>query len=208
MLKQFQKMTWKIVDLVNPPTKTQRITRNAIVSRVILKEFVEVVNRMDQKGLLAGTLGEVSLRTSEGRFLITPGDKPISRITEDALCIAAIEKGSGIRDENFPSHTQWHREIYKNTHSRAVMLCQPPYATILANKLQKPEKGLLKDADLLLESIELVMANDVEKKDQWKDEGTCFIQSIGVLLWSTSLDDLFNRVEILERLSMLSLFGK
>lgn len=131
MLKQFQEITWKVVNLVNPPTRTQRITRNAVVSRVILKEFMEAAVIMDNKNFFAGTCGEISLRTSGGKFIITPREIPICRINEESLLVETIEKETNVKNENLPLHTQWHREIYKNTNARAVVLCQPLYLSLI-----------------------------------------------------------------------------
>jgi ribulose-5-phosphate 4-epimerase/fuculose-1-phosphate aldolase len=208
MFKQFQQLTWKVVDLVNSPQKTQRITRNAIVSRVILKEFIETAMMMDRKGFFAGSFGEISLRTNGGKFLITPRDMSICRINEETIRIAAIEKESDAANENLPLHTQWHREIYRNSNANAVVLCQPPFATVLANKMQKPAQDLLVDAKKLLDSTDFVIPEDVALKNKLDEEYTLFIQSIGILVWGKSLDDLLNRSGILERLSAISLKGK
>lgn len=208
MFKQFQQLTWKVVDLVNSPQKTQRITRNAIVSRVILKEFIETAMMMDRKGFFAGSFGEISLRTNGGKFLITPRDMSICRINEETIRIAAIEKESDAANENLPLHNQWHREIYRNSNANAVVLCQPPFATVLANKMQKPAQDLLVDAKKLLDSTDFVIPEDVALKNKLDEEYTLFIQSIGILVWGKSLDDLLNRIEILERLSAISLKGK
>lgn len=207
MLKRFQDLTWKVVNLVNPPTKTQRITRNAVVSRVILKDFAESAIRMDQKGFFAGSLGEVSVRTSGGRFLITPGDSPVCLLVEDSICTAAIEKGQEAGNEDFPRHLPWHRLIYKNTQAKAAMLCQPVHATLLANRLQKPRKDMLLEANSLVDQVEVALKEDVEKAEMG-DEGVLFIKNIGILMWGASLGELLNRAEILERLSLLSMAEK
>lgn len=207
MLKRFQDLTWKVVNLVNPPTKTQRITRNAVVSRVILKDFMESVIRMDQKGFFAGSLGEVSVRTSGGRFLITPGDSPVCLLAEDSICTAAIEKEQEVGNEGFPHHLPWHRLIYKNTQAKAAMLCQPAYATLLANQLQKPKKDIFLEANSLVDQVQVALEEDVEKIEMG-DEGILFIKNVGILMWGASLSELLNRAEILERLSLLSMVGK
>ncbi len=204
MLKQFQKITWKVVNVVSPPTKTQRITRNAVVSRVILKEFIEAALIMDNKGFFAGTCGEVSLRTSGGKFIITPREIPICRLNEESILVETIEKEIDAKNENLPLHIQWHRAVYNNSNANAVVLCQLPWATVLANRMQKPKQDILMDANKLLDSVDMANLENINLNNKLDEEHTLFIQSVGILAWGQSLNDLINRMEILERLSEIS----
>ena len=208
MLKQFQKITWSVVNLVSPTTKTQRITRNAVVSRVILKEFVEATLIMDNKGFFAGTFGEVSLRTSGGKFIITPKEIPLSKLNEESLLIESVEKEIDPKNENLPFHIHWHRAIYSNSDANAVVLCQLPWATVLANRMQKPEPDILVDANKLLDSVDIVNLKDIDLNNKLNETHTLFIRSVGLLAWGQSMNDLINRMEILERLSEISAWEK
>ncbi|MHB8808086.1 MAG: class II aldolase/adducin family protein, partial [Anaerolineaceae bacterium] len=203
-LKQFQKITWKVVNVVSPPTKTQRITRNAVVSRVILKEFIEAALIMDNKGFFAGTCGEVSLRTSGGKFIITLREIPICRLNEESILVETIEKEIDAKNENLPLHIQWHRAVYNNSNANAVVLCQLPWATVLANRMQKPKQDILMDANKLLDSVDMANLENINLNNKLDEEHTFFIQSVGILAWGQSLNDLINRMEILERLSEIS----
>ncbi len=205
MLKQFQKITWSVVNLVSPPTKTQRITRNAVVSRVILKEFIEAALIMDNKGFFAGTCGEISLRTNGGKFIIIPREIPICKMNEESLLVETIEKEIDAKNENLPLHAQWHRAIYNNSNANAVVLCQLPWATVLANRMQKPKRDTLVDANKLLDSIDFIDLKNIDLNSTLNEEQTLFIQSIGILAWSHLLNDLINRMEILERLCEISI---
>ncbi len=207
MLKHFQDLTWKVVNLVNSAAKNQRVTRNALTSRVILKEFIEVASRMDQKGFFAGTLGEISLRITGGKFLITPADKPLCLLTEEALCLAPIEKISSEVDKKFPKHLHWHQCIYKKTSAKAVVVCQPVYAMLLANCLQKPKSDLLQQANRLVDLVEIMPEKEVDGNSAWKEEGIFFVPSVGMLLWGDSFSSLVDRIEIIERISLLSVIG-
>lgn len=204
MLKQFQKITWSVVNFVNPPTKTQRITRDTTALRVILKEFVEAALIMDNKGFFAGTLGEVSLRTSGGKFIITPKEIPISRLNEESLLSESIKKEIDSKNEDLPFHVQWHRAIYNNSDANAVVLCQLPWITVLANRMQKPEPDILVDANRLLAYVDIAELEDIELEDTLNEKHSLFIRSIGLLAWGQSMNDLIDRIEILERLSEIS----
>ncbi|MGV8025637.1 MAG: class II aldolase/adducin family protein [Anaerolineaceae bacterium] len=205
MLKQFQKITWSVVNLVSPPTKTQRITRNAVVSRVILKEFIDVALIMDNKGFFAGNCGEISLRTNGGKFIITPREIPICRMNEESLLVETIEKEIDAKNENLPLHAQWHCAIYNNSNANTVVLCQLPWATVLANRMLKPKRDTLVDANKLLDSIDFIDLKNIDLNTILNEKQTLFIRSIGILAWSHSLNDLINRMEILERLCEISL---
>ncbi len=138
MLKDFQQLTIKIVNLVNSPRKTQRIIRDATVPRMILKDFVDVLIAMDAKGFLLGSCSEVSLRAKGGKLVISPQNLPTNRITEELLQTAAIQPDIVNQQTNFPRHIDWHRMIYLKSEANAIVLCQPIFLCILANNGRYP----------------------------------------------------------------------
>ena len=83
-------------------------------------EVITAYRRMLDEGLIQGTAGNVSVRTSRG-MLITPSSLDPALITERQLCEFDLETGL-IDDTNTPS-TEWllHLGIYRGTDAGAVV---------------------------------------------------------------------------------------
>jgi ribulose-5-phosphate 4-epimerase/fuculose-1-phosphate aldolase len=207
MFKDFQQLTIKIVDLVNSPRKTQRIIRDATIPRMILKEFVESLKAMDAKGFLLGSFSEVSLRAKGGKLVITPENLPMNRMTEESLQTAAIHPDIVNQKMSFPRHIDWHRMIYLTSEANAVVLCQPTFTCIFANKMQIPASDIINEAAAIIDSIKSVKSTDVcfGKDENLGEEGTLLIQSVGILAWGKNLDDVFSRIEVLERICKIQI---
>lgn len=205
MFREIQQFTLKIVDLVNSPSKTQRIIRDATVPRMILKEFSAVSRILDTKGFFAGSLSEISLRTSGGKMLVTPGGKPICRVTEESGLTSAIDGGGKGGEMNLPGHIEWHRGIYQHSMANAVVLCQPVFACIMSRQGREPEKDIFINANELLEITKCVKVQDIHFDEGVGDQGVLLIDSVGVLTWGSDLDTLIARIEILERFCEISI---
>ncbi len=207
MFKDFQQLTIKIVDLVNSPRKTQRIIRDATVPRMILKDFIESVKAMDAKGFLLGSFSEVSLRAKGGKLVITPENLPMNRMTEELLLTAAIHPDIVNQQISFPKHIDWHRMIYLKSEANAVVLCQPAFTYIFASKMQLPAKDVITEAAEMIDSIKCMKSTDLcfDKDDNLGEEGTLLIHSVGILAWGKNLDDVFSRIEVLERICKIQI---
>lgn len=204
MFKEFQQFTLKIVDLVNSPGKTQRIIRGTVASPMILKDFEVVSQLLEAKGFFAGSLGEISVRTSGGKMLVAPGGIPISRMTEESLLTVVIDSGGIDEDLFLPKHIEWHRRIYQHSLANAVVLCQPTFACIMSRQGRKPEKEIFIDAYELVEITQCVKAQDIHFNEKVENQGVLLIDSGGVLVWESDLDILISQIEILERLCEIS----
>jgi ribulose-5-phosphate 4-epimerase/fuculose-1-phosphate aldolase len=205
MLKSFQDLTNKIVNLVNSPSRIQKTTRNAVASRVVLISFCEDVHLADQHGFFAGSLGEYSIRLAGGKFIINPSNSPIARLTEENILIAAIHREMGVSEELPVRHIEWHRMIYKNTSAKTVMICQPNAVCILANQMKKPPKGILNDTDEILDSVVCTEPSDTRFSDYLIKYQTLLIKGIGVLSWGATFEELFDRNALITRLSEIYL---
>jgi len=160
---------------------------------MILKEFSAVSRILDTKGFFAGSLSEISLRTSGGKMLVTPGGKPICKMTEESGLTAAIDgAGKG-------------REIYQHSMANAVVLCQPDFACIMSRQGREPEKDIFINANELLEITKCVKVQDIHFDEGVGDQGVLLIDSVGVLTWGSDLDTLIARIEILERFCEISI---
>lgn len=198
MLKQFQRATWKIVDLVNSPRKTQKITRNAVASRVIFDQYLVAAGIVDARGFCAGSLAEMSMRVSGGKFLINPPGIPLSLLDEETLLFSGMEKIPQEEEQALVRHAAWHQHIYRSTTAAAVLLCQPRSLMAVLNRQQVPRRGILKDADALIERVKLIPEDGVSEERINKADEIWLIPFSGVLLWGKSPGQLIERVEVLE----------
>ncbi len=198
MLKQFQRATWKIVDLVNSPRKTQKITRNAVASRVIFDQYLVAAGIVDARGFCAGSLAEMSMRVAGGKFLINPSGVPLSLLDEETLLFAGVEKIPQDEELALVRHATWHQHIYQHSSAAAVLLCQPRHVMAILNKRQIPPQGILRDADALIKRLKLIPQDKVNEENIKKEDEMWLIPSSGVILWGKTLAQLVDRVEMLE----------
>ena len=202
MLKDFQQLTIKIVNFINSPQKTQRIIRDTTVPRMVLNDFVEAIRSFDNKGFFLGSCSEISLRIKGGKLLITAPDRPMSRVTEETLLAATINPDITGSNSNFPRHIDWHRSIYMKNEANAIMLCQPVFSCIVSGKMQIPDKTILVEGAEIIDSIKYAEISDMQFDNEINlgNEGIFLIRSIGELAWGKNLDEVFSRVELVERI--------
>ena len=205
MFKSFQDLVNKIVNSINSPSRIQKTTRNAVASRVVLINYCEDVRLADQHGFFAGSLGEYSMRLAGGKFIINPSNSPITRLTEENILVAAIQRDMVVSETLPARHIEWHRMIYEKTSAKMVMICQPNAVCILANQTRKPPRGILNDTDEVLDSVVCTEPSDKQLSDHLIKYQTLLIKGIGVLSWGSTFEELFDRIAIITRLSEIYL---
>ena len=199
MLKGFQRLSLKIVGLVNSPGKTQRIIRDAAVSRMILKDFFEVIQIMDAKRYFAGAMGEVSLRASGGTMLISSRGIPMARLAEEGLLPINTQGGRNLTGKDLPSHAEWHHMIYAKSAAGYAVLCQPAYACIAAESGQLPAKQILVGVEERLGDMHLGNPDELLPAGKLGNKGTWLVNGVGVFAWGENLNEILARLDLLER---------
>lgn len=93
-------------------------------------EIVAVCRKLDRKGLIAATGGNVSCRAGESCLLITPGGVPKADIEPEDLVITDLE-GRVLKGERKPSsEIGMHLHVYRRRPGLgAVVHAHPPVAT-------------------------------------------------------------------------------
>ncbi|HOJ01457.1 MAG TPA: class II aldolase/adducin family protein [Anaerolineaceae bacterium] len=198
MLKRLQRAMWKVVDLVNSPRKTQKITRSAVASRVIFERYLAAARVVDAKRFCAGSLAEMSMRVGGGKLMINAPDIPFGLLDVEALLFTGIEQQPHDQELMLPKHTAWHQQIYRYSAATTVLLCQPHFLMVLTNRNQLPPKGILSDADALIERVKLIPASYID--GEWVEDSNeiWLVPSVGVLSAGQTLEQNIDRVEILE----------
>lgn len=73
--------------------------------------------------------------------------------------------------------------------------------------MQIPASDIINEAAAIIDSIKSVKSTDVcfGKDENLGEEGTLLIQSVGILAWGKNLDDVFSRIEVLERICKIQI---
>jgi len=97
------------------------------------RQIVEVGLRLQERGFLAGSDGNISLRMEHNRILITPAGKPKGRLDPADLIIVSLD-GQKLEGSGSPTtEMAMHLAIYRaRPEINACVHTHPPYATAFA----------------------------------------------------------------------------
>lgn len=95
------------------------------------RALVRVARRLDSKGILTATDGNLSVRLSDESILITPSGCCKGTVDEEELIVVTTNKVRGMGKPS--SELSLHRAIYAaGSEIKAVVHAHPPYATAFA----------------------------------------------------------------------------
>jgi L-fuculose-phosphate aldolase len=100
--------------------------------RDLRARLIRIARRLDDKGILTATDGNVSIRLSSDALLITPSGSCKGTLEENDLVIAHTD--GSVEGKGRPSsEIELHRTIYRLRHDvNAVVHAHPPHATAFA----------------------------------------------------------------------------
>ena len=85
----------------------------SILNNFLLNDFIKTCKKIEKSHLVAGTWGNISLKTKDG-IIITPSGLPYSTLTIDDLCLIDFD-GNLLKGSRKPSSEKLvHINIYKN----------------------------------------------------------------------------------------------
>ncbi len=186
--------------------------------------LVEVARDFHARGWMAGTAGNLSAREDENHFWITASGKPKGRLDENDFLLVRIPDGAVIerrRPEDKPSaETTIHAALYRLfPDARACLHGHLVEAAIAAERAKKGAKSLrlppiemIKGFDIWQQTpkVDLPMfenvldvakiAREIEKRfRKTKPPLTALmIRAHGPTVWGKSIQEAYNRFEILE----------
>lgn len=120
------------------------------------EELVAFGKRLHERGFVAATDGNLSVRLPSGGFLATPTGLPKAELREELL--AALDEAGTPAGGNAPS-SEWplHLALYRSRPDvRAVVHAHPPFATTLACLGRSLDRPLLSEAVMSLGPVALV----------------------------------------------------
>ncbi len=97
----------------------------------IIKEFIEVAHEVFRKGLVTGSVGNISTRLNGERILISSSHSFLGHLTQNDLVIVNLD-GEKIEGSKEPSLEKLiHLEIYKGREDvKAIIHTHSPYASV------------------------------------------------------------------------------
>lgn len=186
--------------------------------------LVEIARDFHARGWMAGTAGNLSAREDDHHFWITASGRPKGRLDELDFLLVRVKDGEvveRVRPENKPSaETAIHRTLYTLfPNARACLHGHSVDACLAADRAKKGAKVLrlapiemLKGFDVweqnpkvdlpLFENVLDVarLAGDIRKRFARTAPAitALMVRSHGPTVWGASLQEAYNRFEILE----------
>ena len=186
--------------------------------------LVEIARDFHARGWMAGTAGNLSAREDDGHFWITASGRPKGRLDELDFLLVRVRDGAvveRVRPDNQPSaETAIHCTLYTLfPDARACLHGHSVEACLAADRAKPGAKGLrlapiemIKGFDVweqnpkidlpLFENVLDVsrIADDIRKRFRKTAPaiGALMVRAHGPTVWGASLQEAYNRFEILE----------
>ncbi|MEW6686413.1 MAG: class II aldolase/adducin family protein [Candidatus Edwardsbacteria bacterium] len=182
-------------------------------SILLRNELVKICHKLQAKGLVVATDGNVSVRLDEQRFLITPSGLAKGKLSTKDLVIMNLE-GKILEGKNKPSsEIKMHLFIYKSRKDiNAIVHAHPPIATgfaVAGIALTKPvlPEILLTVGKIPLAKYATPSTEEVPKslKKLIKKHQTILLANHGAITLGKDLQDAYYKMERLEYFALVSL---
>jgi methylthioribulose-1-phosphate dehydratase len=186
--------------------------------------LVEIARDFHARGWMAGTAGNLSARADDGHFWITASGKPKGRLDESDFLLVRVRDGEVVEraqaDAKPSAETEIHRTIYAlDPRARACLHGHMVDACLAADRT-KPKSKLLRlapiemlkgfnaweqnpqvDLPLFENTLDVSrIAADIRRRFRKTPPGitALMVRSHGPTVWGASLQEAYNRFEILE----------
>ena len=170
------------------------------------KDICDIGKLLYERGMLAGSDGNISVRLDDDRIMVTPSGVPKGRMSPDELVIVDINGKHLQGSKKASSELLMHLSVYKNrpeiaacVHSHAL------YSTAFAAAGIELAEDILPEVILFVGSVPLTdyapPGTDAVPKsiEPFVEKSNAFLlRNHGLLTIGRSLDEAFNRHEIVE----------
>ncbi len=182
------------------------------------KEVVKAGRKIKEKGLIAGTWGNISLRSEKNpeKFVITPSGMNYSEIEKDDIVVMKIS-GEKIEGDKEPStEAPLHKMIYhERRDENAIIHTHSNYATAIAcNQKDIPSivedmiqiiGGKIECADYALPGTEKLAKNAIKAL---KDKKATLLSNHGAIAIGNNLEEALTVAEIIEKSAKIFTYSK
>ncbi|MDE6983309.1 MAG: class II aldolase/adducin family protein [Lachnospiraceae bacterium] len=180
------------------------------------EELVEICHLLYRRNLVAASDGNVSVRVSDAHILLTPSGKNKGLVRREEILVLDLE-GAVVDGTQKPSREYpMHREIYRRRADvRAVVHTHPACATAFALAGKNLPENYLIETSMMLGATALAdyaAPGSPELVDAIAPHiqscSAILLKNHGALTLGTSLEDAFNRMEVLENVAKTILLSK
>lgn len=181
---------------------------NKVDELVLRRQIVAAARRLDERGLLPGSAGNLSARLEDGLVLVTPSAVPKARLQPEELLVVDLEGRvvRGIRSYRPTSELPMHLEVYRQRADAAAVVHAHPAAsvalTLLGISLEEP---ILPEAVLMLGSVpttDYATPSTPENREairRWiADHDVILLARHGAIALGRTVDEAATRIEVLE----------
>ena len=172
-----------------------------------LKQLIcEVGGRMYQRGLVAGTDGNISIRLTEEQVLCTPTMLCKGFMKPDDICLVDLSGNQLAGSKKRSSEVLLHLEILKARNDvNGVVHCHAPHATAFAITGKPIPRAVMPEAEFFLGEIPIVpyetpgtLAFAQTVLPFVQRTNACLLANHGVVSYADSLENAYTVTEILD----------
>ncbi len=179
-------------------------------------EIAYFMRRLYSRGLTTTSGGNISLRENSGSIFITPSGLDKGRLTAETICEISAD-GKNLSSNQKPSiETSLHLLIYKRRGDiKAIIHAHPPWTTALSAAGKKINSNFTGESRFILGEITSVpyalmgsedLALAVSEAAVTTD--VLLMEKHGPVCLGISLEDAFNKIEVLEAAAKTSLVAE
>lgn len=189
---------------------------NGVSEFKLKEEMCEIGRRIWLKGFCAGNEGNHSVRIGPNKFLCTPTGISKGFLKPDDICTVDIEGKQLAGKRKRTSEILMHLEIYKQRADvKAVVHSHPPHATAFAIAGVELPTCIHPEAEVFLgvvKTAKYVTPGDKRLGESLipylKDSNTILLQNHGTVTFSTSLEEAYYKLEIVDAYSRILMLAK
>ncbi len=172
----------------------------------IKAEICAVGRRMWQRGLVAGSDGNISVRLNEQQILCTPTMCSKGVLEPADICLLDVSGEQLAGEKRRSSEVLLHLEILKaRPDVMSVVHCHPPHATAFAITGRSVPMGVMAEADVFLGDVPLVPYETPGTAAFAQtilpfvhDSNVCLLANHGAVTYGPSLEQAYNLMEVLD----------
>src|SRR3954463_7335095 len=180
------------------------------------EQMCDIGRRIWLKGYCAGNEGNHSVRIGPDRVLCTPTGISKGFLKPDDICTVDMEGKQVAGKRKRTSEMLMHLAIYKAREDvRAVVHSHPPHATAFAIAGGELPTCIHPEAEVFLgvvKTAKYVTPGDTRLGESLlpyvKDSNTILLQNHGTVTFSTSLEDAYYKLEIVDAYSRILMLAK
>ncbi len=166
----------------------------------------DIGQRMWQRGLVAGSDGNISVRLNDEQVLCTPTMCSKGFLQPADICLLELSGEQIAGEKRRSSEALLHLEVLKaRPDLKSVVHCHPPHATAFAITGRSIPMGAMAEADVFLGDVPLVPYETPGTAAFAKtilpfvhDSNACLLANHGAVTYGPSLEQAYNLMEVLD----------